>query len=208
MLQWDMETQVPVRCRTGMPVPLVDLEVIDPSGKPLPHDGIHVGEVVARTPWLTQGYLKDDEKSEALWDGGWLHTGDIGFIDTEGYLQITDRVKDVIKTGGEWLSSLELEDIISRHSAISEAAAIGVPDAKWGERPLVLAVLKPEAKGKITPEELKSFFKSHVEKGEIPAYGVPDEILFVDQIAKTSVGKIDKKTLRKEFAKDALGHGK
>lgn len=208
MLQWDMEAQVPVRCRTGMPVPLVDLEVIDPSGKPLPHDGIHVGEVVVRTPWLTQGYLKDAEKSEILWDGGWLHTGDIGFIDTEGYLQITDRVKDVIKTGGEWLSSLELEDIISRHPAISEAAAIGIPDAKWGERPLVLAVLKPEAKGKITPEELKSFFKSHVEKGEIPAYGVPDEIRFVDQIAKTSVGKIDKKTLRKEFAEDASGHGK
>ena len=203
MLDWDLETQIPVRCRTGMPVPLVDIEIIDPAGKPLPHDGTHVGEIVARAPWLTQGYLKDPEKSEALWDGGWLHTGDIGFIDRDGYLQITDRVKDVIKTGGEWISSLELEDIMSQHPAVSETAAIGIPDAKWGERPMVLVVLKPGAGDGVTPDELKSFFKTHVENGTIPAYGVPDVIRVVDGIAKTSVGKIDKKTLRKQYIQNA-----
>jgi fatty-acyl-CoA synthase len=100
--------------------------------EPLPHDGKSTGEVVVRAPWLTHGYLKDPEKSENLWSVGWLHTGDIGFIDEYGYLQITDRLKDVIKTGGEWISSLALEDIISRHEAVSEAAVIGIPDDKWG----------------------------------------------------------------------------
>ena len=130
----DMDTQVHYRCRTGMPAPNVLLEVVDPMGNPLPHDGRTTGEVVTRTPWLTQGYLKDPEKSEELWQDGWLHTGDVGFIDPEGYLQITDRIKDVIKTGGEWLSSLELEDIVSQHEAVSEAAVVGIPDEKWGER--------------------------------------------------------------------------
>ena len=92
---------------------------------------------------MTQGYLKDPEKSEQLWENGWLHTGDIGYFDEEGYLQVTDRLKDVIKTGGEWVSSLELEDIISQHPAVSEAAVIGVPDEKWGESPMALVVPKP-----------------------------------------------------------------
>ena len=200
MLEWGMDEQVHIRCRTGLPIANVYLEVIDLDGKPLPHDGKSTGEVVVRTPWLTQGYLKDPEKSEELWAGGWLHTGDIGFIDEDGYLQITDRLKDVIKTGGEWISSLALEDIISRHKAVSEAAVIGIPDDKWGERPLALVVLKDEFKNKVTGEDLKSFYEQFVENGTIPRFGVPDKINLVESIAKTSVGKINKKALRSQYS--------
>ncbi len=200
MLDWDLEKQVPIRCKTGIPVPNVLLEIIDPLGNPLPHDGKATGEIVVRSPWLTQGYLKDPEKSETLWEGGWLHTGDIGCIDEEGYLKITDRLKDVIKTGGEWISSLELEDILSQHHAVSEVAVVGVPDEKWGERPLALVVLHSEYRDKVTPEELKEFFKTFVANGTIPKYGVPDKIEIVENIPKTSVGKINKKEIRRIYS--------
>jgi fatty-acyl-CoA synthase len=200
MLEWGIDEQIGIRCRTGLPLPNVYLEIIDSDGKPLPHDGKSTGEVVVRAPWLANGYLKDPEKSEDLWSGGWLHTGDIGFVDEYGYLQITDRLKDVIKTGGEWISSLALEDIISRHEAVSEAAVIGIPDDKWGERPLALVVLKNEFKNKVTGEDLKNFYKQFVENGMIPKFGVPDNVRLVDSIAKTSVGKINKKTLRSQYS--------
>jgi fatty-acyl-CoA synthase len=200
MLSWSTEKQLPVRCRTGLAVPNAYVQIVDPNGQPLPHDGISTGEVVVRTPWLTQGYLKDPEKSEELWANGWLHTGDIGQIDAEGYLQVTDRLKDVIKTGGEWISSLALEDILSRHSAVSEAAVIGVPDNKWGESAMALVVPKPDFKDKVTEEELKVFFKRFVDEGIIPKYGIPKRILLVDAIAKTSVGKLNKKELRKQYS--------
>ncbi len=196
MLDWNEDRQIEIRCKTGLPLPLVHLEIVDAEGIPVPHDGKSTGEVVTRTPWLTQGYLKDPERSEQLWENGWLHTGDIGNIDPEGYLQITDRVKDVIKTGGEWISSLELEDIISQHHAVSEAAVIGIPDEKWGERPMALVVLKEEYKGKVSEDDLKDFFKKYVDNGAIPKYGIPGKISIVDAIAKTSVGKINKKELR------------
>ncbi|GAB6163307.1 fatty acid--CoA ligase [Desulfothermus naphthae] len=199
MVDWDIEKQVPIRCKTGIPIPNVLLEVVDPMGNPLPHDGKSTGEVVVRAPWLTQGYLKNPEKSEQLWQGGWLHTGDIGYIDEQGYLKITDRLKDVIKTGGEWISSLELEDILSQHEAVSEAAVIGVPDEKWGERPLALVVLHEEFKGKVSEDELKEHFKKYVADGTIPKYGIPDKIEIVNQIPKTSVGKINKKEIRKMY---------
>jgi fatty-acyl-CoA synthase len=199
MLEWGIDEQIGIRCRTGLPLPNVYLEIIDSDGKPLPHDGKSTGEVIVRAPWLANGYLKDPEKSEDLWSGGWLHTGDIGFVDEYGYLQITDRLKDVIKTGGEWISSLALEDIISRHEAVSEAAVIGIPDDKWGERPLALVVLKNEFKNKVTGEDLKNFYKQFVENGMIPKFGVPDNVRLVDSIAKTSVGKINKKTLRSQY---------
>jgi len=191
--------QILYRCRTGLPISNTMIEIIDPNGTPVPHNGKTTGEIVARTPWLTQGYAKDPERSTELWAGGWLHTGDIGFIDEQGYLQVTDRLKDVIKTGGEWISSLELEDIISQHKAVSETAVIGVPDQKWGERPLALVILKEEFKEKVSVEELKRFIAGFAEEGIIPKYGVPDELLFVDTIAKTSVGKLNKKQLRKEY---------
>ena len=199
MEDWDEERLIDIRCKTGLPIPLVDLEIIDPLGNPVPHDGIQTGEVVARTPWLTQGYLKSPEKSEELWQGGWLHTGDVGNIDAEGYLKITDRVKDVIKTGGEGVSSLELEDIASRHPAVSEAAAIGITDEKWGERPIVLVVLKEEMKGQDLEADIKQAFVDQYDLGNLPKYGIPDQILLVDSIPKTGVGKLDKKVIRSQY---------
>lgn len=201
MYEWDEERQIDIRCKTGLPIPLVDVEIVDPLGNPVEHDGIQTGEVVARAPWLTQGYLHSPEKSEELWFDGWLHTGDVGSIDTEGYVKITDRLKDVIKTGGEWISSLTLEDIVSQHPAVSEAAAIGVPDEKWGERPVVLVVLKDAYKGEEMEEDIKEIFVKEFEKGNIPKYGVPDKVIVVDTIAKTGVGKLDKKVLRTQYSK-------
>ncbi len=199
MRSWDEERRIEKICRTGLPAGNVELRIIDAKGDPLPHDGKTTGEVVVRSPWLTQGYVKEPEKTKELWEGGWLHTGDIGFIDPDGYLQVTDRAKDVIKTGGEWISSLELEDIVSRHPAVSEAAVIGVPDDKWGERPLALVIPKKEFAGKITEADIKAFCMKFVEDGVIPKYGVPEKVLLVDAIAKTSVGKLNKKALREQY---------
>ncbi len=201
MLDWDADKQVDIRCRTGAPIPLVQLEVVDPQGKPLPHDGISTGEVVVRAPWLTQSYFKEPQRSEELWENGWLHTSDIGFIDSKGYLQVTDRLKDVIKTGGEWISSLALEDILLQHEAVSEAAVIAVPDDKWGERPLALAVLRDEFKNKVTEAALKEHFMAFVSTGAISKWGVPDQILFVDVLPKTSVGKLNKRAMRQQLKK-------
>ncbi|SHO51545.1 fatty acid--CoA ligase [Desulfopila aestuarii] len=198
MLQQEGDLTI-IRCRTGLPVPMVDMEIVDPDGKPLVRDGKQKGEVVVRSPWLAQAYVKDPEKSEELWRDGWLHTGDVGVIDPEGYLQITDRIKDVIKTGGEWISSLELEDLISRHEAVSEAAVIGVPHEKWGERPVTLVVLKQGFGRAVTEEELKELYEESAESGLIPKYGIPDRVLIVSSIAKTSVGKLNKKALRETY---------
>jgi acyl-CoA synthetase (AMP-forming)/AMP-acid ligase II len=200
MLRWSEDQQIEIRCRTGLPVPNVILDIVDHEGNPVPHDGASTGEVVVRAPWLTQGYLKDPERSEELWANGVLHTGDIGWIDEEGYLQIVDRLKDVIKTGGEWVSSLALESILSRHEAVDEVAVIGVPDEKWGERPLALVVLRQGFQKVVSEDDLRGVFMLAYENGEIPRYGVPKQISFVEAIAKTSVGKIDKKRLRMEFS--------
>jgi fatty-acyl-CoA synthase len=152
-----------------------------------------------RSPWLTESYFKSPGKSAELWRSGWLHSGDVGYIDEENYLQITDRIKDVIKSGGEWISSLDLENLISQHEAVLESAAIGVPDDRWGERPLMIIALKPTYKGKTTAADLKQFLESFASAGKIPKYGIPDKFVFVDSIPKTSVGKLDKKVLRKEY---------
>ncbi|MBT8342216.1 MAG: fatty acid--CoA ligase [Desulfatitalea sp.] len=205
-LDCDETEQIKLRCRTGLPAPNVYLEIVDFKGDPLPHDGETTGEVVARSPWLTQGYLKDPEKSEALWENGWLHTGDVGFIDPDGYLQITDRLKDVIKTGGEWVSSLELEDIISQHPAVSEAAVVGVPDEKWGERPAALVVLKDEFSETVDESVLKDFFMKFVKDGVIQKFWIPNKIVFVSEITKTSVGKINKKEIRAALAAPMKNH--
>jgi fatty-acyl-CoA synthase len=198
MLERDLDEQLEIRTRTGRPVPLVDLRVVDEEMRDVPHDGEATGEVVVRAPWLTQGYLKEPEKSEELWEGGYLHTEDIGYIDPKGYLQVTDRIKDVIKTGGEWVSSQGIEDILSQHEAVNEAAVIEVPDEKWGERPL--AVIVPKADYTITEDEIKAHVKERAEGGEISRFAVPDRVVFVEEIDKTSVGKIDKKTLREKYA--------
>ncbi|WP_321493129.1 fatty acid--CoA ligase [uncultured Desulfobacter sp.] len=190
---------VEIRCKTGLPITNVRLEVVDSNFKPVPHDGQTAGEVVVRSPWLTQGYVKDEIKSAQLWENGWLHTGDIGVIDPEGYLKITDRLKDVIKTGGEWVSSLEIEDIISRHEAVSEVAVVGVSDEKWGERPLAMVVVRDGFQGKIKDTDIQEFCMKYVDNGQIPKYGIPSKIVLNEQIPKTSVGKISKKDIRAKY---------
>jgi fatty-acyl-CoA synthase len=199
MLSWEKEKQVDRLIATGLPVPLVYAKIVDPNGKDLPHNGEATGELVLRAPWLTAGYYNETERSKDLWVDGWLHTGDVAYIDKEGYIQITDRIKDVIKTGGEWISSLELENLASQHNAVLEAAAIGMPDPKWGERPVLIIVLRPEFKGKVNAEDLQKYMAECSAQGKIPKYGVPDKYLFVDEIPKTSVGKINKIQLRKLY---------
>jgi fatty-acyl-CoA synthase len=200
MFEWDDEKKLDVLIKAGVPFALCEVELMDPMGKFLPHDGETTGELVLRTPALTMNYFKDPEQTKALWRDGWLHTGDVAFIDEEGYVQITDRLKDVIKTGGEWISSLDLENLTSQHEAVSESAAIGIPDEKWGERPVVIVVLKPDYKGKVSSDDLVQFMKKCSDEGKIPKYGVPDRFEFVDEIPKTSVGKINKIALREKFA--------
>lgn len=192
------DEQTLLRCKTGRPMPLVDLRVIDPEMGEVVHDGFATGEVVVRTPWLTQGYLKAPEAAENLWAGGYLHTADIGHIDPRGYLKITDRIKDVIKTAGEWTSSLQLEDVVGRHEAVHEVAVIGVRDEKWGERPLALVVLKPEFEGKVTEHAVRNFAAHVIETTGISRHGVLLQVSFVKALTKTSVGKINKRAMREE----------
>jgi fatty-acyl-CoA synthase len=199
MLDWNKENQIDRLIMTGLPIPLVYAKIVDSSGKDLPHNGTATGELVLRAPWLTESYFKEPERTKDLWRDGWLYTGDVAYIDPAGYIQITDRTKDVIKTGGEWVSSLELENLISQHEAVSEAAVIGIHDDKWGERPLVIVVLRPEYKDKVTAEDFKKFMAKFAREGKIPKYGVPDRYLLVDGIPKTSVGKINKIQLRKLY---------
>ena len=197
MKHYNNEHKSDIAIKTGMPITLVDVKIADPSGKFLPNDGRTTGEIIVRAPWFTKGYYKDAEKTEELWRGGWLHTGDVGYMDQDGYIQITDRLKDVIKTGGEWVSSLDLENAISLHNAVQEAAAIGIPDSKWGERPMLLVMLTPQFRGDgITPEVLKGHMKSCADQGKIPRYAIPDQYIITDEIPKTSIGKVDKKRLR------------
>lgn len=193
----DPASELDVRTKTDLPIPLVDLRVVDENLRDVPRDGKATGEVVVRAPWLTQGYFKNPEASENLWMGGYLHTNDIGVIDTDGYLKVTDRMKDVIKTGGEWVSSLEIEDLISRHPAVSEVAVIGVKDARWGERPLALIVLK--AGERADRVAIQKHLNEFTCRGAISKFAVPERVIFVDAIDKTSVGKIDKKSLRKKY---------
>ncbi len=199
MLDWEDDKKLDLTTKAGKSIPLAEFEVFDPADKALPHDGETTGEIVMRSPWLTPSYIKEPERTKDLWRSGWLHSGDVGHIDEEGYVLITDRLKDVIKSGGEWISSLDLENLMSQHEAVLESAAIGVPDEKWGERPLMVVTVKPEFKGKVSGDVFERFMRKFAEEGKLPGYAVPDRYEFVDQIPKTSVGKIDKKKLRKSY---------
>ena len=183
-----------LRTKAGIPVPLVDLRIVDEDMHDVAHDGVATGEVVVRAPWLTQGYLHNPDASAALWAGGYLHTGDIGNIDAGGYLRVADRIKDVIKTGGEWISSLALEDIIALHPAVNEVAVIGITDTKWGERPLPLVVR--HAGSEVTEAEIIALVAARSRSGDVSRFAIPDRVSFVDAIERTSVGKINKKKLR------------
>jgi len=191
------DEEIDVITRTGYPIPFVKTRIVDEDNKEVAVG--EIGEIVVRTPWLTKGYYKLDEKSKELWKGGWLHTGDIAYRDAEGYLKITDRLKDVIKSGGEWVSSLELESMISRCPSIAQVAVIGVPDEKWGERPVAYVVLRnfdEEVPGTYCKNSLQTF----VDAGKIEKWAIPDKFIVLDEIPKTSVGKIDKKKLRIMYA--------
>lgn len=196
-LELPLEQQTTKRIKTGVATALVDMEIFDPEGNPVRHDGESKGEVVARAPWLTQSYFKEKEKGEELWKGGWLHTGDVASMDPDGTLVIKDRIKDVIKTGGEWLSSLDLENLISQHPAVAATAVVGVPDEKWGERPHALVTLKPGETA--TLEDIQNHLKQFVDSGEINKWAIPSQIDFVEDIPKTSVGKINKKLIRDQL---------
>ena len=196
MTEWDAERKLPVLCRAGRPIPFVELRIVDEAMNDVPRDGMSQGEVVVRAPWLTQGYLGEPVRSAELWRGGWLHTGDVGTIDADGYLRIVDRIKDVVKTGGEWVSSLDIEDLILRVPGVAEAAVVGVPDAQWGERPVALVVAKPGERAKLSEDVVRGHVAEHAKRGQISRYAVPDRVDFVDAIPKTSVGKLDKKVIR------------
>ncbi|MCL5124796.1 MAG: fatty acid--CoA ligase [Deltaproteobacteria bacterium] len=201
MMDWDVERQLDVRTKTGFPIPLVDLKITDQEGKFLPTDGSSQGEITVRTPWCTQGYFKNDDKSEELWKDGRLHTGDVADMDREGYVQIKDRLKDAIKTGGEWISSLELESLLSRHEAVSESAVVGMTDEKWGERPVAFVILVPDYAAQVSEEDLRAFMMDFVDQQLISKWAVPDRFHIVKEIPKTSVGKLNKKRIRENLQK-------
>ena len=198
-LTGDLEKELDIRTKAGMAAPLVDIRLVDARLNDVPHDGKTRGEVVVRAPWLTQGYIDNAEASEQLWAGGYLHTDDIGIIEPNGYLRIVDRIKDVIKTGGEWVSSLQIEDLVSQCKGVSEAAVIGVKDDKWGERPLALVVRDAQTGADLSDTQIKAHLKSFADAGVISKYGIPDVILFVDALPKTSVGKFNKNALREKY---------
>ncbi len=180
-----------IRIATGKAAPLVDIRVVDPDMNDVPHDGVATGEVVARAPWLTDGYLHDQAGTAALWQGGWLHTGDVGNMSPDGTLRITDRLKDVIKSGGEWISSLELESIISAVGGVVEVAVVGVPDPQWGERPVVWVVAKTDVSAGV-----QAAVQAAITSGRLSKWAAPQGVTMVEAIPKTSVGKIDKKAIR------------
>ena len=179
------------RGKTGRAVPGVELRIVDDDGKELPHDGKAVGEIEVQGPWITGSYFKAEVPDK--FDRGWLRTGDVGNIDPMGFVQITDRSKDVIKSGGEWISSVELETLLMGHPAVADSVVVGVPDEKWGERPLALVVFKPEMSA--TSDELRQFLEE-----KVPHWWLPERWAFVKEIPKTSVGKQDKKLIRKQYA--------
>lgn len=196
----ERDAQIALRSRTGKALPMVRLRLVDEKGQEVPRDDKTPGALQVRAPWLTASYLKDESNSKKLWTDGWLNTGDVACRNAEGSLRITDRTKDIIKVGGEWISSLEMEDIILQHPDVAEAAVIGLPDLRWGETPLALVVPK---KGAVPQEkEIAQHVKGFVDKGVLPKEAVLVRAKLVEAIAKTSVGKTNKVAMREMYLKD------
>ncbi len=183
-----------LRATQGPAVVGVELRIVDQAtGEELPWDGVSRGELQARGPWIAASYYNDDRSSESFTSDGWLRTGDVSVISPDGYMHIVDRTKDVVKSGGEWISSVELENEIMAHPAVAEAAVIGLPHPKWAERPLATVVVKEgEA---LTKEDVIEFLR-----GRVATWWLPDDVVFIDEVPKTSVGKFSKKDLRDRFA--------
>jgi fatty-acyl-CoA synthase len=194
----DEEQQLHWRCSAGVIAPLVQMKLVDEHHQPLPQDGHQVGQLLVRSPWLTPAYYKDPDSSEKLWQDGWLHTGDVASIDQHGLVHIHDRLKDLIKTGGEWISSLDIESLISRHPHVSECAVVGMPDARWGERPVALLVQAPSTAA-LDAQSLKAHLMGFVNQGTLSKWAIPSEVRVVTAIPRTSVGKLDKKLIRTQF---------
>ncbi len=183
------------RLSQGRLAAAVEARLVGPDGTEVPRDGAAVGELEVRGSWVTGSYFRDDDPDK--FDDGWLRTGDIGSITTDGFLTLTDRSKDVIKSGGEWISSVELENALMAHPAVAEASVVGVPDEKWGERPLATVVVKEGAA--VTAEELREHLA-----GRVAHWQLPERWSFIDEVPKTSVGKFDKKVIRRQYADGAL----
>ncbi|MCX5830047.1 MAG: long-chain fatty acid--CoA ligase [Deltaproteobacteria bacterium] len=194
MADWSAAEKYHVKDSAGLLVMGLEMKIVDHADKEVVPDGKHWGEIILRGPWIAGEYDRDPERTAAAFAGGWLHTGDVGAIDEEGYVRLVDRTKDLIKSGGEWISSVDLENAIMAHPRVAEAAVIGVAHPKWQERPLGCVVLKPGET--VTNEELKDFLKDKVRA----AWWIPDEFVVLDQIPKTSVGKFNKKELREMVA--------
>jgi fatty-acyl-CoA synthase len=191
--QADLDTQYDYIAMQGLPLPLVELRARDEQGNEIPRDGETMGELEVRGPWVAASYHDAPECADRWTEDGWFRTGDIVSIHPRGFIQIKDRSKDVIKSGGEWISSVELENALMAHPGVAEAAVIAVPDDKWGERPLAAVVLREGAAA--TAEELREFLAPSFAK-----WWIPDRVEFVEEIPKTSVGKFRKIALREQFA--------
>jgi acyl-CoA synthetase (AMP-forming)/AMP-acid ligase II len=183
-----------IRAKQGSVVAGVDMRIVDDAGHVQPWDGKAVGEIQVRGPWVTSGYYNNPAGAAQFTEDGWFRTGDVASIDPDGYVQITDRTKDLIKSGGEWISSVDMESAIMGHPKVLEAAVIAVPHQKWVERPLACVVPKPEFKGQLTKQEILDYLTPRVAK-----WWLPDDVVFIDAVPKTSVGKFDKKVLRERF---------
>jgi len=188
------EERYNIRAKQGAIVAGVDMRIVDDAGKVQPWDGKSVGEIQVRGPWITSGYYNNPAGAAQFTEDGWFRTGDVASIDSEGYVQITDRTKDLIKSGGEWISSVDMETAIMDHPKVLEAAVIAVPHERWQERPLACVVPKPEFKDKVSEKEILDHLTPRVAK-----WWLPDEVIFIDAVPKTSVGKFDKKVLRERF---------
>lgn len=187
-----LEEKIDIRSKTGLVVPGLDIRVVNENGD-VPCDGATMGELIVRGPWIANEYYKDERTNDAFKDG-WLYTGDIAVMDADGYVRITDRTKDLIKSGGEWISSVALENALMSHEAVYEAAVIAIPHPKWQERPLACVVLKDAYRNQIFEQDLILFLK-----GQFSNWWLPDEIIFLKEIPKTSVGKFLKRTLRDQW---------
>jgi fatty-acyl-CoA synthase len=186
----DKDTRLAVQAKQGRGIFGVEMKIVDEEGRELPWDGKRFGNLMVRGPWIANGYFKG-EGGDVLKDG-WFPTGDVATIDPDGYMQITDRSKDVIKSGGEWISSIDLENIAVAHPAIAEAAVIGVKHPKWDERPVVVAVKKPGQN--VSKDDLLKFYE-----GKIAKWWMPDDVLFVPELPHTATGKLSKLTLRQQL---------
>ncbi|MGA7097348.1 MAG: long-chain fatty acid--CoA ligase [Acidimicrobiia bacterium] len=192
MEEWDLQRQLDFMETAGVPVAGLQVKIVDDIGEELPKDGEAFGELLIRGPWIAAEYYKDPRSSQSFEDG-WLRTGDVCKITPEGYIRITDRAKDVIKSGGEWISSLDLENTLMAHPDVAEATVVGLKHVKWQERPAAFVVLREGAE--VSEEELRSFLEERVAK-----WWLPDKIVFIDQIPKTGTGKFDKKVVRDQYA--------